>query len=54
MNGGVAIRPPRPGPKLAIRPLPQLPMDRRMVGGPQEVQAIALFIAFRRLELASD
>jgi hypothetical protein len=54
MNGGVAIRPLRPGPKPTIKPLPQLPIERRMVGGPQEAQAIALFDAFRREEAGED
>ena len=43
LNGGVALRPARPGPVPQSRPLPVLLIQRQMVGGPQESSVVALF-----------
>jgi len=43
LNGGLAVRPPRPGPLPKPRSLPILPIQRQMAGGRQERSVIALF-----------
>jgi hypothetical protein len=47
LNGGLAVRPvrPRPLPKARVPPVP--PIERRMVGGPQEATVLSVFDAFR-------
>jgi hypothetical protein len=43
LNGGLTIRPIRPGPLPKPRSLPVLPIQRQMAGGPQERSVINLF-----------
>ena len=58
LNGGLAIRPVRPGPFPKARVPPVPPIERRMVGGPQEATVLSVFDAFRKpvddQDMASD
>ena len=43
LNGGLAVRPIRPGPMPKSKYLPVPPIQRQMVGGPSEQSVISLF-----------